>query len=66
MSYYDHINDPADQKDICKECGKSFTWTENGPFYPGGKSTEYIDCPYCDARNGSIRTSGSVYTRKVD
>lgn len=66
MSYYDHMNDPAENKKICNDCGKKFTWSEYGDVYPGGKDTEYINCPYCNARNGSIRTSGSVYTSKLD
>ena len=66
MSYYNHIHDPKENTKTCTECGKTFTWSEDGPFYPGGKGTEYIDCPYCGARNGSIRTSGYVFTSKIE
>lgn len=66
MSYYNHMHDHTGNKEVCKKCGKEFTWTEEGDIYPGGKDTEYIDCPYCGERNGSIRTSGFVYTHKTD
>lgn len=66
MSIYNHMRDSKGAKDTCKDCGKDFTWSEEGPFYPGGKDTEYIKCPYCGAKNGSIRTSGFVYTQKID
>ena len=65
MSIYDHINDPEKQEIKCTECNKDFTWSENGPFYPGGKDTEFINCPHCGANNGSIRTSGFVSTNKI-
>lgn len=64
MSYYDHMHDSKGTKEKCKECGEEFRWSEEGPFYPGGKDTEFINCPYCNARNGSIRTSGSVMSWK--
>lgn len=66
MSYFDHMHDSKGVKEECGECGKTFKWVEEGPFYPGGKDTEFIICPYCKARNGSIRTSGFVITSKVE
>lgn len=64
MSYYDHMHDSKGTKEKCIECGKEFRWSEEGPFYPGGKDTEFINCPYCNAKNGSIRTSGLVISWK--
>ena len=66
MSYYNHMHDSMGTRKKCSECGKVFIWEEYGDVYPGGKDTEYIVCPYCDARNGSIRTSGFVSTSKID
>lgn len=66
MSYYNHMHDSADNKLKCINCGKKFTWVESENHYPGGKDTEYINCPYCKTSNGSIRTSGVVYTSKVE
>lgn len=66
MSIYNHINDPKEKEETCSNCGKMFTWAAHGPFYPGGKDTEFIECPYCGERNGSIRTSGSVYSSKIE
>ncbi len=65
MSYYNHMHDSSGTKTKCTECGKDFTYQEYGDIYPGGKSTEYIYCPYCEAENGSIRTSGFVSTDKI-
>lgn len=66
MSHYNHMHDSQGTKDICNDCGKKFSWSEEGPFYPGGKGTEFIYCPYCNSKNGSIRTSGSVYVSKSE
>lgn len=66
MSHYNHIHAPKENKKTCKECNKEFMWSEHGNVYPGGKDREFIDCPYCKARNGSIITSGSVFTSKIE
>lgn len=66
MSYYNHINDPKENKSTCESCEKNFTWSESGPYYPGGIDREFINCPYCGEKNGSIRTSGFVFTSKTD
>ncbi|HHY21658.1 MAG TPA: hypothetical protein GX525_07215 [Bacilli bacterium] len=66
MSYYNHMHDSKGTKTKCGKCGKEFTWEEYGDIYPGGKSTEYIRCPYCGEVNDSIRTSGFVSTSKID
>lgn len=66
MSYYNHMHDSKGTKKVCTECGKMFTYEEYGDIYPGGKDTEYICCPYCKAKNGSIRTSGFVATDKIE
>lgn len=50
----------------CKKCGKTFGYEHTGNIYPGGKDREYIVCPYCRETNGSIMTSGFVYTYKLD
>lgn len=65
MSIYNHMNDPKETRKTCVSCSKEFTWSEHGPYYPGGKDTEYINCPYCGEKNGSIRTSGFVFTNKI-
>lgn len=66
MSQYDHIHDQPEHREVCIKCGEYFTWSETGEMYPGGKDTEYINCPYCGEKNGSIRTSGFVFTNKID
>lgn len=66
MSIYDHMHDPKEIKSECKSCNKNFKWSEHGPHYPGGTDTEFIICPYCGEKNGSIRTSGFVFTSKTD
>lgn len=66
MSYYNHMHDKTSKKETCKECGKDFTWSESGNVYPGGKDREYIRCPYCNADNGSVMTSGMVISYKID
>lgn len=58
------MHDPVENKKVCSECGKNFTWTEGGDT--GGRDKELINCPYCNATNGSIRTSGFVFSSKVD
>lgn len=50
----------------CKKCQKEFFYTLQGTVYPGGKSNEDIDCPYCGEVNGSIMTSQFVITKKID
>lgn len=45
MSY---LNESAE---ICKTCGKKFTWELHGIGYPGGRDREDIICPYCGAKN---------------
>lgn len=66
MSYYNHMHDSKGRKETCTECGKDFTWKDHGNVYPGGKDKEYIECAYCGARNGSIMTSGSVFSSKIE
>lgn len=53
-------------EDTCGECGKRFDWKNHGDVWPGGKDKEYIRCPYCYAKNGSIITSGKVSSFKID
>ena len=33
---------------------------------PGGKDREYIYCPYCYQKNGSIITDGWIFTYKIE
>ena len=65
MSIYDRMQNPSENKDTCGKCEKPFTWSIHGDHYPGNKMTEYIKCPYCEEQNGSMRTSGSIYSSKV-
>lgn len=60
------MQNPSPSKATCTSCGKDFNWSVDGDHYQGNKMTEFIECPYCDARNGSIRTSGFVYSSKID
>lgn len=66
MSIYNHMNDPEEHRSTCESCEKDFTWSEHGPFYQGHNEREFINCPYCGEKNGSIRTSGFVFTSKID
>jgi transposase-like protein len=50
----------------CKKCGKEFTYEVTSMNVPGGKDKENIDCPYCGETNGTVMTSGFVYTRKIE
>ena len=60
------MHDSKGRKETCTECKKDFTWVDHGNVYPGGKDREYITCPYCGANNGSIMTSGSVFSSKIE
>lgn len=51
---------------ICKKCGKKFKYELVGTVYPGGKTDEDIDCPYCNTIYGSVMTSQFVKTVKID
>jgi transposase-like protein len=53
-------------QETCKKCGKDFTYKVTDMGVPGGKDREYIDCPYCGETNGSVVTSGFVYTFKIE
>lgn len=66
MSYYNHINDSKGNRKTCGKCNKEFKWSQHGPYYPGGIDTEFIECPYCGEKNGSVRTSGFVSSSKLD
>lgn len=50
----------------CKKCSKEFNYEVTSMNDPGGKDKENIDCPYCGATNGTVMTSGFVYTRKIE
>lgn len=65
MSQYNHRKDFNGNKKTCVKCGEDFTWEDYGNVYPGGKDREHINCPYCNAENGSIMTSGRVITYKI-
>jgi transposase-like protein len=49
----------------CHVCRKAFTMAISNAGYPGGKDRESIYCPWCDAENDTIVTSGIVSTYKV-
>ena len=66
MSYFDRINESTKHKVTCEHCNKDFTWSEEGPYYPGGNSREPINCPYCEKEHSSIRTNGFVFTDKIN
>ncbi|MEL5937962.1 hypothetical protein WN865_00005 [Tetragenococcus halophilus] len=65
LSYFNHMSDNKGTKETCEKCRKEFAWEVYSDNYPGGKDTEFIDCPYCGARNASVKTSGSVITSKI-
>ena len=48
----------------CTKCNQSFWCQVTSMNVPGGKDREYIYCPYCNSVNGSVITSGFVYTYK--
>ena len=48
----------------CTKCNQSFRYRVTSMNVPGGKDREYIYCPYCNSVNGSVITSGFVYTYK--
>ncbi|MBD5190646.1 MAG: hypothetical protein HDS93_02150 [Bacteroidales bacterium] len=50
----------------CKECEKDFLVRVSSMNFPGCKSREEIECPYCHADNGYRMTSGFVKTFKID
>lgn len=50
----------------CQKCGKSFSYRLVGTVYPGCKTSEDIDCPYCNHTCGSVMTSQFVETIKDD
>jgi len=49
----------------CKKCGKEFKTEVTDMRVPGGKDRENIHCPYCNEINGSVMTSGFVFTEKI-
>lgn len=48
----------------CYKCGNDFEYMITNGGFPGGKDREIIYCPWCDAENGSIVTSGIINTYK--
>lgn len=50
----------------CPKCGKTFSYRLVGKVYPGGKTSEDIDCPYCNYTCGSVVTSQFVESIKDD
>ena len=48
----------------CSNCKKEFYYEVTDMRVPGGKDKEYILCPYCGHVNGSVMTSGFVFTYK--
>ena len=48
----------------CSKCGKHFSYKLVGTVYPGGKTDEDIECPYCNHICGSIMTSQFVESIK--
>jgi len=50
----------------CKKCGKEFECKVTSMNVPGGKDKENIGCPYCGEINGTVMTSGLVYTHKIE
>lgn len=50
----------------CSKCGKTFFYKLVGTVYPGCKTSEEINCPYCNNNCGSIMTSQFVETIKKE
>jgi DNA-directed RNA polymerase subunit RPC12/RpoP len=50
----------------CEKCGNEFFYKITHMQVPGGKDLEDINCPYCGESNGSVVTSGFVYSYKVE
>jgi DNA-directed RNA polymerase subunit RPC12/RpoP len=50
----------------CEKCGKDFEYKITDMNVPGGKEREYINCPYCGESNGSVVTSGLVYSYRLE
>jgi transcription elongation factor Elf1 len=50
----------------CKKCGKDFYFKVTDMNVPGGKDREHINCPYCGETNGSVITSGFVYSYEIE
>lgn len=50
----------------CKKCCQYFGYTVKDMHVLGGKDREYIICPYCKEINGSVVTSGFVYSYKIE
>lgn len=53
-------------KMTCTNCGKKFSYRLIGAAYPGCKTSEDINCPYCNNICGNIMTSQFVETIKED
>ena len=49
---------------ICTQCKRLFFYVVGDMGVPGGKERENIYCPYCNKENGSVMTSGFIYTYK--
>ena len=52
------------EKTVCNKCHETFYYEVTDMHVPGGKDREEIRCPYCGAENGSVITSGFVYSYK--
>lgn len=50
----------------CPKCDKNFSYRLIGTVYPGCKTSEDIDCPYCNYTCGSVMTSQFVESIKED
>lgn len=51
---------------VCSKCDKKFTYKEVGNIYPGGKTKESINCPYCNSEESSHMTSGVFRSEKYE
>ena len=61
----EEILEGHDWKKCCK-CNKTFVYQVNDMNVQGGKDSEGIICPYCNATNGSIITDGFINTYKAE
>jgi uncharacterized protein CbrC (UPF0167 family) len=56
------------QTDIinCDNCKRTFSYTNHGDRWAGGKENEPIVCPYCRENNGWVMTSGVILSSKIE
>ncbi|MDL2252771.1 phage terminase large subunit family protein [Ruminococcaceae bacterium OttesenSCG-928-I18] len=55
-----------ENKEVCPKCNHSFSWSNEGDRWPGGKDKEDIACPYCGNVVGTKMTSGYIAVKKAE